>query len=96
MFKRRSDVAGGFTASEWRRRSAEARYDTAFQLYRDAGWIEDGLVFGEENRVFRFEDGAFAFSREFANWAVLERRGFREWRGREVLGKSPRSNVGHS
>ena len=50
-----------------RRRSAEARYDTAMQLYRDVGWMEEGLLFDEENRVFRFvSDGTFAFSREYA------------------------------
>ena len=77
MYRPRRDVAGSFTASEWRKRSAEARYDTALKLYRDVGWIEEGLLFDEENEVFRFrEDGVFAFSRDYANWKELERRGF--------------------
>jgi hypothetical protein len=78
IFRPRRNVADAFTASQWRRRSAEARYDTALRLYRDVGWIEEGLLFDEEDHgVFRFEDGGvFAFSREYANWAELERRGF--------------------
>ena len=78
MFRPRRNVAGSFTASEWRRRSVEARYDTALHLWEHEGWIEEGLVYDEENRVFRFEDGIFAFSREYANWAELKRRGFEE------------------
>jgi hypothetical protein len=78
MFRPRRNAAGEFTASEWRRRSAEARYDVALHLWEHEGWIEEGLLYNEENRVFRFADGTFAFSRGFANWAKLERRGFEE------------------
>jgi hypothetical protein len=38
-----------------------------------------GLVYDAEYGVFRFvEDGVFAFSREYANWEELKRRGFEE------------------
>jgi hypothetical protein len=33
------------------------------------------LVYDEENDLFRFRDGRFAFSREWADWPLLRKRG---------------------
>ena len=34
------------------------------------------FVYDEELDVFRFEDGRFAFCREFADWGSLRERGY--------------------
>ena len=46
------------------------------------GVDEDGrdLVYDADADVFRFPDGRFALSREYADWRALKRAGFfREW-----------------
>jgi hypothetical protein len=34
------------------------------------------FVYDEELDVFRFEDGRFAFCKEFADWGLLRERGY--------------------
>jgi hypothetical protein len=41
---------------------------------RKVGWGDPALVYDEERERFRFVDGKFAFSREYADWELLRRR----------------------
>jgi hypothetical protein len=43
--------------------------------FRKVGWGDPAFVHDEEHGLFRFHDGKFAFSREHADWALLEKRG---------------------
>ena len=58
--------------SEQRKRDAALRYDLEMES-RKAGWGDSALVYDEEKEVFRFVDGKFASSREYADWELLER-----------------------
>jgi hypothetical protein len=59
---------------ERRRRRAAALYRFEMAL-REEGDISD-LVYDEEQDLFRFPDGRFAFSKEYANVKLLEERGY--------------------
>jgi hypothetical protein len=77
-FKPQRNARGSFSASEWRRRKAEALYAVETEL-RNNGVADERLTCDEKHGVFRFAyDGVFAFSREHANWAELRRRGMLE------------------
>jgi len=39
--------------------------------FRKVGWGDPALIYDEEQDLFRFRDGRFAFSREHADWALL-------------------------
>jgi hypothetical protein len=41
---------------------------------RKVGWGDPALVYDEEKDLFRFTDGRFAFSREYADWELLRKR----------------------
>ena len=41
----------------------------------EEGYPDPALVHDEERGLFRFTDGRFAFSREWADWALLRQRG---------------------
>jgi len=58
---------------EMRRRQAETLCDLAMTLL-----AEDSSVFDydEEHDLFRFLDGRFAFSREWADIELLQKRGY--------------------
>ena len=58
---------------ERRRRRANALYEFEMML-REEG-ISD-FVYDEEKDFFRFPDGRFAFSREWADMEHLEERGY--------------------
>jgi hypothetical protein len=45
------------------------------QVLRKVGWGAPAYVHDEEQGLFRFRDGRFAFSREHADWALLRKRG---------------------
>lgn len=45
--------------------------------YRVEGPVE--LHYDRPGGVFRFSDGTFALSREYANWPEMERRGYKYW-----------------
>ena len=64
----------GLSKSEMRRRAAKTLYElkTAF---REDGWLSD-LVYEVEHDLYRFPDGEFAFSREYANERRLREMGF--------------------
>jgi hypothetical protein len=59
---------------ERRRRRAAALYRFEMAL-REEGEVSD-LVYDEEQDLFRFPDGRFAFSKEYANVKLLEERGY--------------------
>jgi hypothetical protein len=63
-----------FSKSERRRHGAEMLYEleTAF---REHGWPSDS-VYDAEHDLYRFPDGEFAFSREFANERRLREEEF--------------------
>jgi len=42
---------------------------------REEGIGDPALVYDEEHDLFRFQDGRFAFSREWADWPLLSKRG---------------------
>ena len=62
-----------------KRRSEQRKRDAALRYYlemesRKVGWGDPALVYDEERERFRFVDGKFAFSREYADWELLRRR----------------------
>jgi hypothetical protein len=59
---------------ERERRRAESLYETEM-LYREHG--VSGFVYYEEEDLFRFKDGRYAFSRTHANTRLLEERGYK-------------------
>jgi len=62
------------TNREMRRRGLQLLYEL------EMVWLKEGtsgFVYDEENDLFRFpEDGRFAFSREWADVKLLEKRGY--------------------
>jgi hypothetical protein len=64
----------GLSASEKRRSGAEMLYEleTAF---REDGWPSEEFVYDAEHDLYRFSDGEFAFSREYANERRLRKMG---------------------
>ena len=58
---------------ERRRRRANALYEFEMVL-REEG-ISD-FVYDEEKDLFRFPDGSFAFSRQYADVELLQERGY--------------------
>ena len=61
--------------SEMRRRRAAALYEIETKS-REEGWPSEDFVYDEENDLYRFPDGEFAFSREYANERRLREMGF--------------------
>ena len=62
------------TEAEQRKMDAELHYNLETE-FRKIGWGNSTYVHDEEQSLFRFTDGRFAFSREHADWALLRRRG---------------------
>jgi hypothetical protein len=59
--------------AELQRRRAKALYETEM-FFRDEG--SSDFVYDEENDLFRFKSGRFAFSRTQADITLLEERGY--------------------
>jgi hypothetical protein len=59
--------------AELQRRRAKALYELEM-FFREVGLSD--FVYDEENDLFRFEDGRFAFSRTQADATLLEERGY--------------------
>jgi hypothetical protein len=57
-----------------RQRAAEGLYELEV-LLREEGLSD--FVYDEEKDLFRFKDGRFAFSRHYADFKLLEERGYR-------------------
>ena len=68
------------SSHEWPIPPPELRHRRAKGLYEiEMFFREEGLsdfVYDEENDLFRFEDGRFAFSRTRADVTLLEERGY--------------------
>jgi len=62
------------TDAEWRLRAAETLYRSEMFM-RSVGHPDPTLFYDEENVLFRFRDGRVAFSREWADWPLLRKRG---------------------
>ena len=64
----------GLSKSERRRHGAEMLYEleTAF---REDGWPSD-FVYEADRDLYRFADGEFTFSKEYANEKRLQEEGF--------------------
>jgi hypothetical protein len=59
--------------SELRRTRARMLYDFEVECRRQ-GWGDPAFVHDGERELFRFHDGRFAFSRGYADWALLRKR----------------------
>ena len=59
--------------AEFRRRQAKALYEIEM-LFREEGL--SSFAYDEEQDLFRFPDGRFAFSRTHADLKFLEERGY--------------------
>jgi hypothetical protein len=44
--------------------------------FREEGWPSNDFVYDAEHDLYRFADGEFAFSREYANERRLQEEGF--------------------
>ena len=64
----------GIPESEKRRHGTEMLYELETG-FREDGWPSD-LVYEAEHDLYRFPDGEFAFSKEYANEQRLRREGF--------------------
>ena len=56
------------------RRRAASLYETE-TTFREEGWPSEEFVYDEEHDLYRFADGEFAFSREYANERRLREMG---------------------
>ena len=56
----------GLSKSERRRCGAEMLYELETG-FREEGWPSEEFVYDAEHELYRFADGEFAFSREYAN-----------------------------
>ena len=65
----------GVSDKEKRRRTAKALYELE-ALFAEEGIISEEFVYDEENDLYRFADGEFAFSREYANERRLREEGY--------------------
>jgi hypothetical protein len=68
-------LASHLTDGEWHRRAVKILYEIETAM-REAEWGDPALVYDEERDVFRFRDGSFAFSREWADWPLLRKQGW--------------------
>jgi hypothetical protein len=64
----------GLPESELRRRRAATLYELE-ALFAEDGWPSEDFVYDAEHDLYRFPDGEFAFSREYANERRLRQMG---------------------
>ena len=64
----------GWSDSEMRRRKAAALYELE-ALFAEEGWLTGDFVYDAEHGLYRFPDGEFAFSKEYANERRLREQG---------------------
>ncbi len=65
----------GLSKSERRSHGAEMLYELETG-FREEGWPSNDFVYDAEHDLYRFADGEFAFSREYANERRLQEEGF--------------------
>ena len=61
--------------SEARRRGAEMLYELEMG-FKEEGWPSEEFVYDDEHVIYRFPDGEFAFSGEYANEQRWREEGF--------------------
>ena len=64
----------GLSKSERRRHGAEMLYELETG-FREEGWPSEEFVYDAEHDLYRFADGEFAFSKEYANERRLRQMG---------------------
>jgi hypothetical protein len=65
--------------AERRRIAARILYDFEVECRRQ-GWGDPAFAYDEDEDLFRWTDGRFAFSCEHADWKLLRKRGrLRGW-----------------
>ena len=64
----------GWSDSQMRRRKAAALYELE-ALFAEQGWPTEDFVYDAEHELYRFPDGEFAFSKEYANERLLREQG---------------------
>ena len=64
----------GWSDSQMRRRKAAALYELE-TLFAEEGWLTGDFVYDAEHELYRFPDGEFAFSKEYANERRLREQG---------------------
>ena len=64
----------GLSKSERRRSGTEILYELETG-FREEGWPSKEFVYDAEHDLYRFPDGEFAFSREYANERRLREEG---------------------
>ena len=64
----------GWSDSQMRRRKAAALYELE-ALFAEEGWLTGDFVYDAEHELYRFPDGEFAFSKEYANERRLREQG---------------------
>ena len=62
----------GLSKSEKRRNGAEILHELETAM-REGGWPSEEFVYDAKHDLYRFPDGEFAFSREYANERRLRR-----------------------
>jgi hypothetical protein len=65
----------GLSENEKRRRGAEVLYELETG-FREEGWPSEEFVYDAKYDLYRFPDGEFAFSSEYANERRLREAGF--------------------
>ena len=65
----------GWSDSEMRRRKAAALYELEALFAEEEGWLTGDFVYDAEHELYRFPDGEFAFSKEYANERRLREQG---------------------
>ena len=66
----------GWSDSQMRRRKAAALYELEALFAAEEGlWPSEDFVYDEEHELYRFPDGEFAFSKEYANERRLRELG---------------------
>ena len=64
----------GWSDSQMRRRKAATLYELEV-LFAEQGWPTEDFVYDAEQDLYRFPDGEFAFSKEYANERRLREQG---------------------
>jgi hypothetical protein len=66
----------GVSDKEKRRRTAKALYELEALFAEEGITTSEEFVYDQENDLYQFADGEFAFSREYANKRRLREEGY--------------------
>ncbi len=65
----------GLPDSQMRRCKAATLYELEALSAEEEGWPSEDFVYDAEHELYRFPDGEFAFSKEYANERRLREKG---------------------